>query len=120
MNEVKRMTVKDFREKGFLQELNRQFLHPLGLALEVIIDMDEDNKSPDRFGEVWNLQDHPEGIVFLRTEMDKKEFQRKVKYVNKLWAERAGVRTRKFGWMIQPSFLPEPENDPDSGAKSVK
>ena len=33
-----RMSVKEFRERGFLQELNRLFLHPLGLALEVIID----------------------------------------------------------------------------------
>ena len=32
-----KIDVKEFREKGYLQELNRRFLHPLGLALEIII-----------------------------------------------------------------------------------
>ena len=40
MSEIKRMSIKEFREKGYLQELNRQFLHPLGLALEIIINED--------------------------------------------------------------------------------
>ena len=37
MNDVKRIDIKEFRAKGFLQEVNREFFHPLGLALEVII-----------------------------------------------------------------------------------
>ena len=32
--EQKYMPIKEFRERGYLQELNRRFLHPLGLALE--------------------------------------------------------------------------------------
>jgi hypothetical protein len=32
------MNIKEFREFGYLQELNRKYLHPLGLALEVTID----------------------------------------------------------------------------------
>jgi len=31
---MKRMTVKDFWELGLLQEVNRQFLHPLGHKME--------------------------------------------------------------------------------------
>lgn len=31
------MGVKEFREEGYLQEANRQFFHPLGLALEIIV-----------------------------------------------------------------------------------
>lgn len=31
---IKYMDLTEFREKGFLQEANRQFFHPLGLALE--------------------------------------------------------------------------------------
>lgn len=33
IEEVKYISAKKFREEGFLQEVNRQFLHPLGLAL---------------------------------------------------------------------------------------
>lgn len=36
MSQPKRIDIKEFREKGYLQELNRNFLHPLGLALEII------------------------------------------------------------------------------------
>lgn len=35
---IKKIDIKEFRESGYLQELNRTFLHPLGLALEVEID----------------------------------------------------------------------------------
>lgn len=36
MTDVKRIDIKEFRAIGFLQEVNRQFFHPLGLALEVV------------------------------------------------------------------------------------
>jgi hypothetical protein len=36
--EAKKIDIKEFRAKGFLQEVNRKFFHPLGLALEVKID----------------------------------------------------------------------------------
>jgi hypothetical protein len=40
MKKIKKIDIKEFREKGYLQELNRQFLHPLGLALEITINDD--------------------------------------------------------------------------------
>lgn len=38
MDDVKRIDIKEFQELGFLQEVNRLFFHPLGLALEVVIE----------------------------------------------------------------------------------
>lgn len=35
MNEIKYLDIKEFVDKGYLQEANRQFFHPLGLALAV-------------------------------------------------------------------------------------
>ena len=58
--EIKKMDIKEFREEGFLQEINRLFLHPLGLALEVQID-DEGNET---LGGIWDYRDDPEGILF--------------------------------------------------------
>lgn len=57
---VERMDIREFREAGFLQEVNRLFLHPHGLALEVVV---EDDGS-ERLGGVWDYRDDPEGIVF--------------------------------------------------------
>ena len=39
-DDIKRIDIKEFRESGLLAELNRTFLHPLGLALEIIVEDD--------------------------------------------------------------------------------
>lgn len=61
MSDVKRMSAAEFRALGYLQEVNRLFLHPCGLALEVIAD-DEGNVTG--FGGVWDYRDDAEGIYF--------------------------------------------------------
>jgi len=61
MSDIKRMDIKEFRESGLLAELNRTFLHPLGLALEVIID---DETGEEKLGGVWDYRDDPEGILY--------------------------------------------------------
>lgn len=57
---MKRMSAKEFRELGLLHEVNRRVLHPIGLALEVIIDSNDKTY----FGQVWDKRDDPEGIIF--------------------------------------------------------
>ena len=66
----KRMSVKEFREKGYLQEANRLFFHPLGLALEVIVD----ENGEEQFGGVWDSRDDPEGIIFEKYDHHKAEY----------------------------------------------
>ena len=39
---MKYIDVNEFIEEGYLQELNRRFLHPLGLALTVAADADDE------------------------------------------------------------------------------
>ena len=56
---MKYMSVKEFRELGILQELNRAFLHPLGLALEVVVH----HFGHEEFGRVW-MTDDPEGFTY--------------------------------------------------------
>lgn len=53
------MDIKLFRELGFLQEINRLFLHPLGLALVT----QEDNGVESLAG-VWDYRNDPEGIFY--------------------------------------------------------
>lgn len=59
--QIKRMDVKEFREMGLLAELNRAFLHPLGLAVEVNID---DETGEEKLGGIWDYRDDPEGILY--------------------------------------------------------
>lgn len=60
-DEIKRIPIKEFRALGFLQEANRQFFHPHGLALEVVVD---DLTGEERLGGVWDYRDDPEGVLF--------------------------------------------------------
>lgn len=89
------MSLSEFRASGLLQELNRLYLHPRGLALDWEMDSS---------GGKFKIQDHradPEGIVF--------EYG-----PNKVLADRAGAmlhrkaaaRRRAFGWHIQPVGAP--------------
>lgn len=60
MSKTKRIDIAEFRRLGLLQEVNRLFFHPRGLALEVISEED----GTERLGGVWDYRDDPEGIIF--------------------------------------------------------
>lgn len=57
---MKHLAIQEFRARGYLQELNRRFLHPLGLALEVV----REDDGTERLGGVWDARADPEGIAF--------------------------------------------------------
>lgn len=59
-NDTKYIDIKEFREKGFLQEANRLFFHPVGLALEVV----QHEDGSETLGGIWDYRDDPEGITF--------------------------------------------------------
>lgn len=93
MSTVKRIDIREFREFGFLQELNRQFLHPLGLALEV----QKNDDGSEQLGGVLDYRDDPEGMIF-GDEFD----QEKISRVGKLLAEKSITRRAKLGYVVQP------------------
>ena len=84
VEEIKKIDIKEFRDLGFLQEANRQFFHPLGLALEVIVDGDN-----TILGGIWDYREDPEGM-FFGNEIIKEE---KIKHVEQL---RDSKRSQRF------------------------
>lgn len=95
MAEPKKMTVKEFREQGYLQELNRLFLHPLGMALEVVLEKD----GTERFGEVWDSRDDDEGFIYGNlSDIDRDKALR----INEERITKSTLRRARFGWAIQP------------------
>jgi hypothetical protein len=91
--EVKYISIKEFRELGFLQEVNRCFFHPLGLALETqISETDEET-----LGDIWDYRNDPEGIEFVPSTISKE----KIKRVQELLNSKKDIRTKKFGSHIQ-------------------
>ena len=94
---IKKIDIKKFRERGYLQELNRQFLHPLGLALEVNINENGD----ETLGGVWDYRDDPEGIIFALSELNAL-FVRKAETVQKEMEEKMKTRFGKLQYFVQP------------------
>ena len=68
VGKINRIDIAGFREQGFLQEANRQFFHPLGLALEVITN--DETGEVERLGGIWDYRDDPEGILYGEGEID--------------------------------------------------
>lgn len=83
MQNIKLMSVREFRESGYLQELNRQFLNPLGIALEVHQVGDK-----EKLGGIWDCRDDPKGMRFSDELFNSKEFQEKKRRIMKIQRQR--------------------------------
>jgi hypothetical protein len=66
-NPIKKISIAEFRQMGLLHELNRRFLHPLGLALEVEIKAD----GTEELGGIWDYRDDPSGILYGHLDAEK-------------------------------------------------
>lgn len=98
-NNIKHMTIKEFRKLGFVQEINRRLLHPCGLALEIVIEED----GTESLGEVWDYREDPEGMYYGEGELSRIKAQA----VTDLFYSKIGHRREEFGHIIQP--VPEKE-----------
>jgi hypothetical protein len=108
---TKKMDIKEFRDLGYLQEVNRQFFHPLGLALSVRAPMDEE-------GGEWSLdsildaRDDPEGFIYSDG-VDRA----KTDYIHRQWEAKEEERSKLFNYgTVQPTWWkldkPEPKPEP--------
>ena len=91
---MKKITAKEFRELGLLQEMNRLFLHPMGLALETIIEED----GSEHFGGVGDYRDDPEGMAFSEGTISTEKAQN----VSTMFEKKAPIRKEILGWHVQP------------------
>lgn len=93
----KYMSINEFADLGLLQEINRQILHPLGLALEVV---DRIIGKESYITRIIDNRDDPEGMIFGCSST---ELGVKAQRVVKLAEERREVRTRALGYFVQPA-----------------
>ena len=96
---IKRMSIQEFGELGYLQELNRGFLHPLGLAMETIILDDAQGGSREILGGVWDYRDDPEGMAFGEGEIEAEKTER----IAAIREERRPARVAALGYWQQPA-----------------
>lgn len=92
--EPKRIDIAEFRKLGFLQEANRKFFHPVGLALEVVINEDE----TETLGGIWDYREDEEGIYYGESVLKKE----RAEYVDNLLNLKKDKRIEMFGSIVQP------------------
>lgn len=73
------MDVDEFQEVGLIQEVNRLFFHPRGLALAVQVDED----GTKRFAGVLDAREDPEGFFFADWPEDAEEKAERVREMSK-------------------------------------
>jgi len=96
---MKHISLTEFREAGYLQEVNRQFFHPLGLAFSVTIDA---ITKEVRFDGILDHRDDPEGVIFSETEVTKPEFIDNSLNIDHEQVKYAMARRKGLGFIIQP------------------
>jgi hypothetical protein len=92
--EIKRVDIKEFVAFGFLHEINRLFLHPLGMALEVKIC--DDGKM--MLNGIWDYRHDPEGMIF--SEIDK-DSHAKINRVKAFMDKKHKERKALLGYVFQ-------------------
>ena len=91
---MKYISATELINVGYLQEVSRCFLHPLGLALEVSL--------PDQTLRIQDHRDDPEGVSFAEGIIDREKATR-------IWdmkADRSDVRQKALGYRVQPFSAP--------------
>lgn len=93
------MDLKEFREFGYLQEANRRFFHPLGLALGVV----EEHLTGTRYLVVQDHRGNQEGMIFAQDDPPEPE---KYERVAEELVKRFAVRLDALGYDVQPVEMP--------------
>lgn len=99
-----KLSAKEFIEHGYLQEVNRQFFHPLGLALAVNVDLVDGvvTEQGDLNGQfivrILDSRDDPEGFIFGPDMLDEKKFLR----VHGEFLKMGVTRLWSLGYIVQP------------------
>lgn len=88
-----RIDARELVQEGYVQEVNRRFFHPLGLALAVRLNGDN-----EAYAYVLDYRDDPEGVRFD----DSLDLEAKAGHINEIWLRRVGPRLAELGYVIQP------------------
>jgi hypothetical protein len=98
---MKMLDWKTLREDGYLQEVNRGFFHPLGLALAITVDGETGVLS------IWDARDDAEGIHFA----EGVDLTKKAHRLKQIADTRREARMKGLGYWQQPVELGSPSSD---------
>jgi hypothetical protein len=89
-------SAKFLLDSGLLFEINRRVLHPLGLALEVVVEDDGTAK----LGQLWDCRTDPEGILYT-DEAFAEGYAKLLEYLGTTGLANIKSRYEKLGFLVQ-------------------
>ena len=89
------MDLDEFQQVGFLQEANRLFFHPLGLALAI----NRDDEGVQTYLSVLDYRDDPEGYLFK--DLTSIDSAAKASRIESLLIQHVPARKKLLGSIIQ-------------------
>lgn len=93
----KTIDLKEFKDEGYLQEVNRRFFHPHGLEMSIIVEKD----GSFTFGGIIDGRDDPEGFYFEKITEDHLNKASNIRNIEK---KRITPRFNAFGFVVQQIF----------------
>lgn len=89
--------IVEFRRLGYLQEANRLFFHPLGLAL--IVDVREDGS--EVLSGIVDQRHEPEGVTFAEPSLASRPALDKARFVAAIRQQHEAARVTLLGSVVQ-------------------
>lgn len=101
--------IKEFRALGYLEEVNRRFFHPIGLAMATTVHED----GSESLAGVLDWREDPEGGImgyssWPEPEEKRQEARDRAAFIDGEASKRWFERMSKFGWFIQPAGVDAP------------
>ena len=92
-----KISMKAFVEQGYLQEVNRQFLHIVGLSMEV-------KKTGDKyeFDGIWDFRQIKGGIKFSDEAVKQPDFIEKCNRIKAIVSKNKSLRKQLYDAATQP------------------
>ena len=98
---MKYLNIEELRKQGYLQEVNRNFFHPLGLAMEISIN----DEGGEYISGIWDCRNDKEGIYYDIENSDeerKDRFRKNKKHIDTEMDSRIRKRIEILGFGIEP------------------
>lgn len=95
------MDLTEFRDAGYLQEVNRRFFHPLGLSMAMQTTNIAGKRITCLVG-IQDIRDDPEGVYFLSHKIGTNESRRKADRISEEFSARSMKRISRYGSVVQP------------------
>lgn len=105
------MGSNEFRDLGILQEANRQFFHPIGLAIAIALEDGVQEGKDVSEGQIFVLDSRsdPEGWIFAESE----DLGPKAEAFAQFARQRYRDRYKKLGFVIQPESSTSQDEEVD-------